>query len=106
MVVTTTAPIAKIEKIEIQEYTSKKTYSVTHGGSVNVGEERIRITVTVRNVGAVSGTIVTELLVDGVSKGPRSLSLSPYVSGSTYWDIELTQGSHSVIVRAGHELYI
>ena len=99
-------PKAKIEKVTVREYTSGNTYSVSNGGSVNVGEERVRITATVRNIGAVYGTIVVELIIDGASKGTKSLLLDSYESGSVYWDVELVQGSHSVTVKAGHELYV
>lgn len=92
----------RIEKIEIKEYTSGKVYSVSNGGSVTVNEERIRITATVRNIGSVSGDVIVELLIDGVSKGQKSLYLLPYSSTSTYWDIEIPLGSHTAIVRAGH----
>ena len=93
---------AKIEKIEVREYTSGKVHTVSNGGSVTVNEERVRVTVTLRNIGTGPGTIYAELFVDNVSKGRKSMSLSPYSSSSTYWDLELAKGSHTIKVQAGH----
>ena len=95
-------PKAKIEKVEVKEYASGRTLTVSNKGSVTVNEERVRITATVRNIGSASGTIYVELFLDGTSKGRKSISLSPYNSGSTYWDLELTVGSHTVTIKAGH----
>jgi len=96
----------RIYSIKVREYTSGREYTVSNGGSVTVSEERVRITATLLNAGNTRGTIYAELIVDGVSKGTKSVTLDPstyaIVPGNVYWDIELTKGSHTVTVKVGH----
>jgi len=93
--------IAEIEKIEVKELTSGKTYTVSKGGTVTVGEGRVRITITVRNVTDISQTLSAALLLN--YKAPwieRSISVAPYTSGSAYWDVELREGTNTVNIIA------
>lgn len=96
-------PVGRIEKVEVIEYTSGKVYAVSNGGSVTVNEERVRIKVTAKNIGDVTGAIYIDCIVNGASKGIKSLSLSPNTSGSVYWDVEIPQGGNKVTVSVGHE---
>lgn len=95
-------PKAQIAYIKVREYTSGKEYSVTNGGRVTVSEERVRVIVGLKNVGQASGTLYAQIIIDNLSGTTKSTSVAVGAVGEVYWDIELTQGSHSIIVKAGH----
>lgn len=98
-------PKASIVGVSVAEADGRTT-PVSNGGTVTVSKPPISIAVTVKNTGIGKGTIYVDCLVDGVSKGLKSVTLdvgqiSP--AGSLVWSgISLTEGSHTITIRAGH----
>ena len=98
-------PKASIVSVSVTE-SDGKTTPVSNGGTVTVSKPPISIAVMVKNTGTGRGTIYVDCLVDGASKGQKSVTLdvgqiSP--TGSLVWSsISLTEGSHTVTIKAGH----
>ncbi|MCD6131800.1 MAG: hypothetical protein J7J61_06850 [Candidatus Hydrothermae bacterium] len=96
---------ADIMSVSIAEADGKTT-PVYNGGQVTISKPPISIAVVVKNIGDGAGTIYVECLVDGASKGTKSVTLSPgqqSSAGSLVWSgISLAEGSHTIVVRARH----
>ena len=96
---------ARIISVSIAEADGRTT-SVYNGGQVTISKPPISVVATVQNDGDGAGTIYVECLVDGASKGTKSVTLSPgqqSSAGSLVWSgISLAEGSHTVVVRARH----
>jgi len=98
-------PEGRIVSVSIAEADGKTTPAY-NGARVPVTKPPISVAVTVKNTGDGAGTLYVECLVDGVSKGTKSVTLNPgqqSLAGSLVWkDISLTEGTHSITVRVRH----
>ena len=98
-------PKASIVSVSVTEADGRTT-AVSNGGTITVSKPPISIAVMVKNVGDGAGTIYVDCLVDGVSKGQKSVYLSvgqQSTAGSLVWsNISLAEGSHTVTIKAGH----
>jgi len=100
--VTPKYPKAQVAYVKVREYSTGKEYTVPRSGSVTVSEERVRVIVGVKNIGEADGTLYAQVFIDSMSGTQKSATVKVGSIVEVYWDLQLTEGSHTIAVKVGH----